>query len=111
MVEKYNIVITEIFGYTGKNKRHAELQKALKKYIKLQKHHECAQWVDRDAIKAWYLPMPFISYEEYATLKANIGTRSEYINNLYKKIKWIKQEIKKCLREYSLNLKKNENEQ
>jgi hypothetical protein len=52
--------------------------------------------------------MPLISYQEYATLKANIGARSEYINNLHKKIKWIKQEIKKCLREYSLNLIKNE---
>ena len=106
MVEELGIVVTEILGYKGENKRHAELQDTLNKYIRIQKHYEYAQWVDRDRIQDWYLPYPQITYEEYITLKANIGARRDYLNRLHKKIKWIKQEIQRTCREYSLTKKK-----
>lgn len=86
----------------GKNKRHAELQYTLNKYIRIQKYYEYCQWLDRDSIKAWYLPYPLITYEEYNELKANIGARKNYLNSLHKKIKRIKQEIQRTNREYSL---------
>ena len=85
MEEKLGIVINEILGYDGKNKRHAELQRTIDKYIKIQKSNEYAQWIDRNNIKAWYLPYPLITYEEYITLKANIGARRVYLNGLNRK--------------------------
>ena len=64
------ITIVEILGYKKENKRHAELQATLDRNIRIQKGYEAGQWIDRDEIKAWFLPDPYISYERYTELKA-----------------------------------------
>jgi hypothetical protein len=97
-----HIIITEILGYYGKNKRHAELVDTLKKYQRIQKHYETAQWINRDRIKEYYLPYPLISYQEYTELKAEIGSNREFIRSLHEKNRYLKQEIKRVCREYSL---------
>lgn len=102
------ITIVEILGYKKGNKRHAELQETLNRNIRIQKGYEAGQWIDRNEIKAWFLPDPYISYERYTELKANIGSRREYLHRLHMQNKWLKNEIKKACREYSLNTQNNE---
>lgn len=101
-----HIIITEILGYYGKNKRHAELVDTLKKYQRMQKHYETAQWINRDRIGEYHLPDSHMSYQEYEELKAEIGSNREFIRSLHEKNRYLKQEIKRVCREYSLQNKK-----
>ena len=81
-----------------KNKKHTELIKQAEHYKRLQRNYE----IDLGTLKR-SLSEPNLPYDDYYSLRTALFDTRSMLKMCAEKLREIKQQIKKCCREFEMN--------
>ena len=86
-----------------KNKKHSELVKQAEYYKRLQRNYEIDLGTLKRSLSEYYLPCSDLSYDDYYSLRMALFDTRSMLKMCAEKLREIKQQIKKCCREFEMN--------